>query len=234
MGGYNKARMIGGKVLKYVEREAVPGSYRALRNRAPRIKGAVAPYGGRQELKYNDIASANYICDSTGTVTLLNGLAIGDDNTTRDGRQVCIKSVQLKGFVFPVDDTTSHQKVRVVLVWDNSVNGGAAPTIATIFGSASGNSFPVVDQAQRFTILSDQSFAIGKVDNTATTAIACAPVVHNVEIYKKLNSITQYSSTTAAVGSIQSGGLFLLTMGTAAAAAAANLSCAIRVRFTDM
>jgi len=206
-----------------------------LRNRAPRaqIKGAIAAYGGQRELKYVDVAQATYACDTTGSVTCLNLLAVGDDNTTRDGRQVTIKSVQLHGIVQPQDTTVGSNKCRVMLVWDNANNSGAIATIAQILAAAVGNAFPLVDNSNRFTILVDRTFALGPFADTATQAYAGCPTVENVEIYKKINQITQYSGTTAAIGSIQNGALLLVTIGTATATAGHNLLAATRVRFTD-
>lgn len=206
-----------------------------IRNRYPRaarIKGAIRP-SGLTELKFVDLASATYACDTTGSVTALNLIAVGDDNTTRDGRQVTIKSVQIRGILQPQDSTTTTNKARIILVWDNAVNSGAIATIAEIFTASTANSFPLVNNQNRFTILWDQSFACGAIDSTATQALAFSPAVHNVDYYRKLGSVTQYSGTTAAIGSIQNGGLLMVTLGTQAAAAGTNFIAATRVRFVD-
>jgi len=203
------------------------------RNRAPRVKGAIAPYGGRRELKYVDIASAAYACDTTGSVTALNLLAIGDDNTTRDGRQVTIKSVQVRGLIRPNDSIVNPSLARVMLVWDNAVNSGTIATIAQILTAADSKSFPLIDNSNRFTILSDDSFALAEQSSTATQSFAGAPMVHCYEKYLRINQVTQYSGTTAAIGSIQNGALYLVTIGSQAAGAGSTLDAATRVRFTD-
>lgn len=200
------------------------------RNRAPRVKGAIR---SRKELKYNDLGSNSYNIDTTGSVTALNLLAVGDDNTNRDGRQVTIKSIQITGVVKPFDDTTGDSHARVMLVWDNAVNSGAIATIAQILTAANSNSFPLIDNAQRFTILSDMHYAVGKRDNTATQTFAASPSVHALNMYKKLNLVTQYSGTTAVIASIQNGALLLVTIGDQAVNTGALLQCATRVRFTD-
>lgn len=240
--GIRKSRALAsGRVVTYTKAIPVLGSYRYQKRSRARvgnfqraaIKGAIAPYGGRKELKFVDVAQANYACDTTGSVTALNLIAVGDDYTTRDGRQVTIKSVQLHGLLGPVDGTTSDAKCRVMLVWDNAVNSGTIATIAMIMAAATGTAFPLVDNANRFTILVDRTYSLGKVDTTATQTYANCPNVFDVEIYKKLNSVTQYSGTTAAIGSIQNGGLLLVTLGSASAAAGGNLLASTRVRFTD-
>lgn len=123
------------------------------RNRVPRVKGAIA---NRQELKFVDTALSTIAADTTGFVQPLNLLAVGDDNTTRDGREVTIKSVAIQGMLTPVDAETNANYARVMLVWDNANNSGSIATIAQILASSSSIAFPLVDNNQRFTILSDQ------------------------------------------------------------------------------
>lgn len=195
-----------------------------------RVRGAIKPHG--PELKYVDTAAATYVADTTGTVTMLNGIAVGDDNTTRDGRQVTIKSVQLHGSIYPTDNTTTASKCRVALVWDNAPNGALA-TVANIFGAAQGVAFPLIDNANRFTVLVDRTFTIGLIDNTATNAVSHGNCAQDVEIYRKMNNITQYNGTGATIASIQNGALLLVTMGSNAAATSATLLAGTRVRFTD-
>jgi len=202
---------------------------KAVRNRAPRIKGGIS---NRNELKYVDIASAGYAGDTTGSVTPLNLLAVGDDNTSRDGRQVTIKSVQVRGSVFPQDPSTQPTMVRLLLVWDNAANGALA-TIAQILSAAHSNSFPLIDNANRFTILCDQQFCVGGFSTVATQSYAGSPMVLPVSIYKRLNTVTQYSGTTAAIASVQNGALLMVTIGDQAAGAGAAFGLATRVRFTD-
>lgn len=205
-----------------------------VRNRIPRafrLKGPISP-SGLKELKYVDTAQTNYACDTTGNVTALNLIAVGDDNTNRDGRQVTIKSVQLHGILYPVDGTTSATKCRVMLVWDNAVSG-ALPAIGTILTTANGTTFPLVDNANRFTILVDRTYSLGVVTNVATQAYAMGPGAIDVEIYRRINSMTQYSGTTAAIASIQNGGLYLVCVGSSAANDGGTLQASVRVRFSD-
>jgi len=207
---------------------------KAVRNRAPRVKGAIQLYGGRQELKYSDTVISQEFDGTAGILTPLNLLAIGDDNTSRDGRQVCIKSVQLALGVNRVAGA-ANESVRVMLVWDNAVNSGAAPAVlGTILDNAvvteATACFPKVDNAQRFTILYDSKIQLGPLSTTATQAVA-AETAHRWDVYKRLNLVTQYSGTTAAIGSIQNGGLYLVTLGFFAAGS--TCTGGARIRFTD-
>lgn len=202
----------------------------APRNRAPKVKGAI--YQSRKELKYVDIAAAGYACDTTGSVTLLSGIATGDDNNTRDGRQVTIKSVQLRGNIQPQDDTSGPNHARVMLVWDNAPNGTIA-TIANILTASAATSFPLVNNSQRFTILYDHSFIQGKVSTTATQTFASGQMTDPIKVYLKMNNVAQYNGTGATIASVQNGALYLVTIGDQAATAASDAYLATRVRFTD-
>jgi len=215
------------------------GAYR--RNRAPkrsRVKGNIAPYGGRRELKYVDtpLNAATAVYDTTGLATCVNLLAVGDDNTSRDGRQVTIKSVSLKGIITPADDSIGYTLCRSMLVWDNANNSAStssATLIAAVLDSVSPYSFPKVDNQNRFTILWDSLKSIGKLSITATQTFAAGQMHHPVKYYRKMNNITQYSGTTAAIGSIQNGALWFITIGDQAAANGGIFDGIVRVRFTD-
>jgi len=208
-----------------------PKTFRSKAAARP-VKGAI-PKSTGPELKFVDVAQANYVADTTGTVTLLNGTATGDDYNTRDGRQIVIKSVQIRGRVNPVDGTTSPCHARVLLVWDNATSG-VAPTIADILSAATSNSYPLVNNQTRFTILRDMSFFVGGIDTGVGQQYAMSPTGAVVEAYLKINQVTQYMSTTAAVASVQNGGLFMVTIGDQAANAGALFVLATRVRFTDV
>lgn len=202
------------------------------------VKGPVAPYGGRKELKYVDtvLQSNTQVYDTTGLATPVNLIAVGDDNTTRDGRQVCIKSVAVRGKIDPVDATSGPSLCRTMLVWDNANNGAStssATLIAALLVSADARSFPSVDNANRFTILWDSLKVLSQIDTTATQTLAPSPGVQYIKYYRKMNSVTQYIGTTAAIGSIQNGSLWFITIGDQAAAAGGRFNGQVRVRYTD-
>lgn len=209
-----------------------------MASRKAPVKGAIAPFGGRTELKYvdTDLTGGTMVCDTTGNANPLNLIAVGDDNTTRDGRQVNIVSIQIKGRVNPIDAITNPVRCRVAIVWDNA-NNSASPTaaqlIAAVYAAADSTSFPLVDNANRFTILWDSAYVLGNNANTATQAISPHPGAHLVDYYKRINQVTQFSGTTAAIGSIQNGALWMITLGDQAANAGGLFIGRVRVRFTD-
>lgn len=187
------------------------------------------------EKKCVDVASATYLCDTTGSVTALNLIDEGTTESSRIGRRVQIKSVQLRGMVDPVDGSTSACFARVMLIWDKQVNGVIA-TIAQILSAATSNSFMNLDNRERFVVLMDKPFAVGAFSNVATTAYAQSPTVHAVNEYKQLpaNSYTIYDGTGSGIGDINTGALYLVTIGNQAAGAGARLVATTRVRYTDL
>lgn len=206
---------------------------------SPRIKGAIAPFGGRRELKYVDtvLQSSTAVYDTTGLATPINLLAVGDDNTSRDGRQVTIKSVQVQGQISNLDNSADlTTKCRTMLVWDNANNSASttsAQLISALLTSANACAFPLVDNQNRFTILWDSQKTIGGFGIVATQTFSISPGCHDLRYYRKMNSVTQYSGTTAAIGSIQNGALWFVTIGDSAAGSGGRFLGQIRVRFTD-
>jgi len=190
---------------------------------------------GSKELKVIDTAAATYACDTTGSVTLINGVATGSDYSNRIGRKITIKSAQLMGLVQPEASAASGPtKYRVMLVWDSQPNGVIA-TIADIFTAATSAGFLNLANRERFRVLKDVQGVIGYslIDTTATQAVAVSPNpgCRNVSVFKRLNLDTIYDGTGAVIGDVQTGALLLVTIGNLAAGA--NFIGAARVRFTD-
>lgn len=185
------------------------------------------------ELKYLDTGISAGM-NSTGSVTALNLLAVGDDNTTRDGRQITAKSVHIQGFIQPEDQTVNSQLVRWLLVWDSQPNSSTIAAIGDILVTATSISHTNLNNRERFTILRDQRFAVGFVSNVATQAYAVGPGVHVVNEFVPLKELkTTYSGTTAVIGAIATGALLLVLVGTEAGGTAATFNGQARLRFFD-
>ena len=151
-----------------------------LRGRQPRILAAVG------EKKTIDLATANYACDTTGSVTALNLVATGTDYTDRIGRKILMKSVNLIGTIVPQDTTVSANLSRVMLVYDKQPTG-ALPVITDILNTSNSLSQINLNNRDRFVILANHLFAGASYNNTATQAVAGSPTTEVVHLYKKLN-----------------------------------------------
>jgi len=188
------------------KRKAPSDRVSRVTDRIPRIKGRITSNVEHKELKYVD-TDLTSVCNTTGTVIALNLIAVGNDNTTRNGREVTIKSVQLLGIMQPFDNSiVLAHLARYMLVWDNAVNSGSIASISDILTSSSSIKHANTDNQYRFTILHD--FKIGMSGPSAQE-----PSVIKVDMQKTLNLLTKYSGTTAAIGSIQNGALLFVSIG---------------------
>lgn len=188
----------------------------------------------RPELKSIDATPATISVNTTGSLTLLNGCAVGTDYTDRIGRKTMLKSINFRGFFQPADDNTVTNYVRMMIVYDRQTNG-AAPAVTDILQSASSLSNLNLNNRDRFLVLVDKEYVIGRVINTATQALAYSPNVHRCKGYRRLNLETQYGGTTSAIASIATGSLYMLAIGNIAAGGGtdATLDITLRVRFLD-
>lgn len=196
------------------------------RNRIPRR-------GIQTELKVADTASTVFACDTTGSVTALNLTAVGDDNTNRDGRQIVVKSCQIKGIFRPQDNVTGSNLARVLLVWDSQPSSGAIATVTDIMNAATSVAPTNLNNRERFTILRDFQAPLGPTQDTATQAFAGALTVQDLDWYVKINRVSTYSGTTAVIASVATGALLLVTLGSQGAGAGSDLVAYARVRFSD-
>lgn len=213
----------------------MPADYGGIRG-APQDRvgrGFRGTYSRSQaEKKYIDTVAANYVCDTTGSVTALNLCNEGTGVSQRVGRKICMKSVQVRGILKPIDGSTSSCHARVMLVWDKQVNGVIA-TISEILSAATSNSFMNLDNRERFVVIMDKHFAMGSVD--ATSGVSGSPTVTSINKYKKLpeGSYTIYDGTGAGIADINTGAFYLVTIGDTAAGDGALFTAACRVRYTD-
>jgi len=181
------------------------------------------------ELKAVDTTTAQNI-NSTSAVTLINGIARGDDISDRVGRQITMKSISVRGQMAVTAGTGVDQAGRVLIVYDKQANA-AAPTAAQVI-SAAGDGYdiyrpPNLENRMRFVILYDRTFRLN--------ASAEPSSVQLVTCYRRVNLVTTFNSGDAGtVADIVTGSLYLVSVGNVAAGAtAAFLNVATRVRFED-
>lgn len=184
------------------------------------------------EKKVVDTASASYVCDTTGSITAISLSAQGTDYTNRIGRKTTNVAVQLQGSIRPIDAATNTNKSRVMIIYDTQPNS-ALPAITDILTASTSNSFMNLNNRDRFRVLVEENVTLGALDNTATQAFAASPTVHNINIYRKIALDTIWQGTTAAIGSVASGALYLVTIGDQAAGLGGSFQGAVRVRFVD-
>lgn len=174
------------------------------------------------ELKGYDIAAGNAEFQSTGRVELLNPVVQGTDNFNRVGRKINMKSVHVRGVIFPKDPTISipRDHLRLLLVYDKQTNALLPSGNDVLMDSnavAGTSSFSHVNLAnrERFVILRDTLVNVPQYDATSLDSRNdfpnLDPALHidwyvslkgKDSIYNQLNN--------GNIGDIQTGALFLL------------------------
>jgi len=207
-----------------------------LRTRIPyRTGGFNGPWNRpAAERKVIDVAQTNTPVNTTGSVTLLNGVATGDDFTERDGRKILLTALQLRGVIYR--DTTAQSNnpdlVRVMVVEDLQANG-AAPAVTDILKTAEPTSFMNMNNRDRFKVHFDKQVAL-TMSAVVTTNTLGGATVNNIKFYKKLNSSVTFQGTAATVASIATSAFYLVTVGlNAGATSDSHFVWSSRMRFID-
>lgn len=177
---------------------------------------------GKPEFKVIDSVGSTAV-STTGTLTLLNGLAEGDSATTRDGRQVLFKSIQMyvRG---TLNGSATNTTIRSIIFLDRQPNE-AAPTMAALLATtvAGGvDAFRNLDNRKRFVILHDSRMVV---------STDFPEKVH--EHYKKMKLVTQYDSGNAGtIADITSNSLYMLQVSDEATNTPTQIFN-VRLRFID-
>lgn len=197
----------------------------------------------REELKHIDTIQSAVEISTTPVLTLLNGVATGDTDITRDGNDITCTSVQFR--LRYVTDSgnlgTTPAMIRTVLLWDLQCNG-AAPTAADIFDvsviTAYMNAPYNRTNQKRFKILYDNVVVLNPtvvgaftVATGVTTAIV--PIARYLNAKRALSRITKFDAATAAVTDIVSNSLYLFQVSSVAAGSEPFVLSGFRVYFKD-
>lgn len=191
-----------------------------------------APKTHYDELKYLDVAYGVAVADTTGTVTLLNGVAVGDTAITREGRQTYWKSVEVHGILQQVDNSMVICRCDLYIMYDQQP-GAAVPGMTDFFVESVAGSPHNLSYRERFKTLCHWSGTLGPRVETATQAVCGTPCVLPVDIYKKLNIRTTYKGDTNAIGDIATGAIYIVTIGTAGANNGGSFYITTRMRFSE-
>lgn len=187
------------------------------------------------EKKVADIGHTNYGASTTAVFTLLNGIAVGDDITNRDGRRVHLKSLFIRGFVGPEDSNTTFQLARLLVVYDKQANGGT-PVTTDVLNTATATAPMNLNNRERFKVILDRQYVMGHYDvaSAAPAApIAASPTCHSVYLWKPLREDTIYNTTTGVISAIATGSLWMITIGSSVAGQGSIFQLSIRLRFVD-
>lgn len=215
------------------------------------ILNAKATDPRKVEAKAVDLPITTFPVDTTGKVQLINGLVVGANAFQRIGRKISLLSVRMTGYIqwAQAGTTPSTEYLRVALVYDKQPDG-VSPTWAQVFttvdsgGTATSTSTaqPNLDNKDRFIILRDMRYKADFVTANAGGPPLIQPSAQTeckwvFDEFIRLKGIpTQYSATsnTGTVSDVQTGGLFVLTLGSSASVDTQYSSRIwTRVKYTD-
>lgn len=180
---------------------------------------------------YVDLAVAQRAFDTTGSIVLLATIAQGASVNQRIGKKVVLKSLQMRGSSFS-NSMTTVADAAYMIVYDKRPTG-TLPSITDILVTASSSSFNNDNNSGRFRILKrvDRQF----IGNSTTPATGQEANTEDFWLDLKGLPVVFKAAGTGAIGDIEEGALYLVTVGNVATGnTAATLSSGFRTRFIDM
>lgn len=211
--------------------------YRVYGRRGQRYGKMITPYRGvtrrraplykNVEFKSFDVTGAlSMVLDTTGQVDVLNTMVQGNDINNRIGRQVNIRSIEMRAVAQATAATGTRQECLTMLVWDKDPDGVSA-TIASILNSANVNSARNLTNRDRFIVLKRWNYVIYP-DTIVNNS-------HTLKYYKRHNLKTTYNAGNAGtIADIQKGALLMVTLGqNVAGVTAGAMTYQCRIRYLD-
>lgn len=183
-------------------------------------------YNKSIEFKTIDVTVGPVVADSTGSVTLLNGITQGTDYTNRIGRKITLRSIEIKGQNYVTPATGVDQNQRVLIVHDNDPTG-ALPAITDILTGITPVALRNLNNRTRFNILLDKRFQLNATAEPTSTRLW--------KYYKRFYKDMEFNGNNFGdIRDITKGALYYVSLGNVAAGATAGASFSnARIRFTD-
>lgn len=174
--------------------------------------------------------------NTTGQVSLLNVVPQGNTQTTRVGKKILLKGVQIRGSITYATTNVPFHHCAYVLIYDKRPDG-AVPGIADILAAASSNALNNDTNSGRFMMLKREDFMInhvtsssgeGQLDTSSKVIDDYVPLKGMETVYKALG--------TGAIADIEQGALYLMVIGDQPATGdfPVGPDWNIRVRFHDV
>jgi len=187
-----------------------------------------------KESGFVDKAAATFVCDTTGQIELMNTIPQGASASQRIGRKVMLKSIQLKGRWVAGTGTVSAD-CAAILVYDNNPTA-SLPAVTDFLVTADPLSFNNTVNQDRFrTIRRWDKFFLG---NVGTAGQQTSATGYSFDEFVDLSRFSDYMAKavgTGAIGDIQKGAIYLITVGSQGAGVTApNLTVAARTRYIDI
>lgn len=168
--------------------------------------------------------SYNTTYNNSWSLNLLNGLSKGDDYNSRDGRQIRVKSVQLKWNPTADPEATTDTLLRfIVFIWRSP--DGTAPTIDDVLEPGS-------TAMTRVRSLADRKNTIILYDRVVTLSPDSYSTKF-LQYYRRLDMKTVFNSgDTGSISDIDTGALYCAIV-SSDNVTPPNVAWSSRVRFID-
>jgi len=229
LGVSKRARTSATRQLATARRTAaMSGRYnRSVSSRFQRAAGV------QRETGFVDLAAAAYAMDTTGSVTLIATIPQGTSVNQRVGKKAVYKSVQARGN-WSNNSAATNNDCAMMVVYDKRPTG-ALPAVTDILVSANSNAFNNDANSGRFVILKRHDDVL--VGNNTAAANYTEAMYKSQDFFLPLKGlpVCYKAGGTGAIGDIEQGALYFVTVGNSVAgtsAAVANM--AFRTRFLDI
>lgn len=205
-------------------------------NRANSYRGLNRRGVASRETGFVDLGAASYNIDTTGTITLIPTIAQGASVNQRVGKKILLKSLQCRGFAVNGSTATINDSA-IIFVYDKRPTG-ALPAITDVLVSANSQSLNNDANSGRFSIVKRLDFMmIGPQTGTIATEQLTDSTGVSCDFYLDLRkrACTFKAAGTGAIGDIEEGALYMITVGqVAAGTGAASATLSFRTRFIDV
>ena len=202
-----RARLQQRKTLAKRQRYAVYARNRRFIGGGAAIMAA--RMGGRVERKYTDSTSVESALTTTGVFWCLNGTQPGTDPWERVGRQITVRSLDLKIKFQPLVAMANPMLARVIILWDSQTNGALPNIDAVLANDVPGLTHTMrpknMDNRDRFIVLRDRKIMVNPMNQTGVGNI--------IQEFVPINKETQYNAGVAGtVADIATGSLIMIIL----------------------
>lgn len=185
-----------------------------------------------QEVNFVDNAAVAVEMNTTGTIGLVATIPQGAAQTQRIGRKIQLKSIQIRGVVGS-DSTTTTASGSLFIVYDKRPDG-TLPAITDILVSISSLSMTNSTNVGRFQIVKRMNWSF--TGNNAGAGQQTDKTYYHVDKFVKISKRMVFKAAgTGAIGDIEQGALYYVSVGdTAAGTADGKGTIHFRTRFWDI
>lgn len=183
-----------------------------------------------KETGYVDLEVAGGDLDTTGFIWMCNTIAPGSTQSTRVGKKVAMKGLQIRGLLYNGSSAYTND-VAIIVVYDKRPTS-SMPAITAILEAASAQALNNDDNASRFRIVRRMDYCL--VGNSTTpTSSSGISIDEYVDLRKAL--VVYKSASTGEIADISEGALYIIGVGSAGAGSAAAIAVLkTRCRYYDL